>query len=250
VFGLDEEIAELSSGGTVGVVILVAVLLGVRHATDPDHLAAVSTLIASERERSPHGAAALGFSWGLGHATTLSAFGLPIVLFRAYLPAPVQHGAELAIGLVIVALALRLLWRWRHGQFHAHEHEHEGVTHRHLHTHASRGDHSHDHVAGPGRSPLQAYGIGLMHGVGGSAGVGVLVLASIPNRGTGAAALLTFALFTAISMSIASTAFGYLITHGPVGRRSAALAPVLGSLSLAFGVWYGLAALTVVPYGS
>jgi hypothetical protein len=99
-----------------------------------------------------------------------------------------------------------------------------------------------------GRTPLQAYGIGLVHGIGGSAGVGVLLLAAIPDHALGVAALLTFAVFTAVSMALASTAFGYTLSRGPVARRFVAVAPVLGAASLAFGAWYALGALGTIPY--
>src|SRR6185295_3206889 len=102
MFGLDEAIANLSSGGSVLVVVLVAALLGLRHATDPDHIAAVTTLVASSRERATRRAAELGAFWGLGHALTLLVFGLPILLFERYLPEPLQRGAETAVGALIV----------------------------------------------------------------------------------------------------------------------------------------------------
>src|SRR3954466_10233507 len=98
MFGLDDKIAALGTGDAFLIVIAVAVLLGLRHATDPDHLTAVSTLIASGEEQSGRRAGILGLSWGLGHATTLVAFGLPIVLFDDYLPDPVQQGAEVMVG--------------------------------------------------------------------------------------------------------------------------------------------------------
>src|SRR3954467_13286486 len=124
MFGLDDKIAALGTGDAFLIVIAVATLLGLRHATDPDHLTAVSTLIASGEEQSGKRAGMLGLAWGLGHATTLVAFGLPIVLFDSYLPDPIQRGAELAVGVLIAALAVRLLVRWRRGCFHAHPHEH------------------------------------------------------------------------------------------------------------------------------
>ena len=70
MFGLDDWLAGLSQGGSVLVVVLVATLLGLRHATDPDHIAAVTTLVASGRERATRSAARLGAWWGLGHAVT------------------------------------------------------------------------------------------------------------------------------------------------------------------------------------
>jgi ABC-type nickel/cobalt efflux system permease component RcnA len=248
--GIDQQIAHLASGHALLVVLAIALALGLRHATDPDHLAAVSTLIASDPADGTRRATRLGLAWGLGHATTLVAFGLPIVLFKGYLPEPVQQGAEVAVGVVIMVLALRLLVRWRRGQFHAHAHRHGPVTHRHLHPHAQLPGHRHRHEPESqlGRSPAQAYGVGLIHGTGGSAGVGVLLLAGLPNRGEAAAALVVFAVAAALSMATLSSGFGYALTRGPVLRRMLALAPAMGALSLVFGAWYALGALHAAPY--
>jgi ABC-type nickel/cobalt efflux system permease component RcnA len=251
LFGLDNQIAGLSDGHAVLVVVVVAVLLGLRHATDPDHLAAVSTLIASERRDGARSAGRLGLAWGGGHATSLFLFGLPIVFSARYLPDAVQRAAEAAVGVMIMLLALRLLVRWRRGQFHTHPHRHDGIEHRHLHPHRhDQADHSHDHDHRPvlGRSPLQAYGIGLVHGMGGSAGVGLLLLAGIANRGLALAALVLFACCTALSMALLSVGFGLALSRGPIVRRVIALAPAMGSASLVFGAWYLLGALDVVPY--
>src|SRR3954453_16698167 len=109
---------------------VVALLLGLRHATDPDHLTAISILFLGSQRDGPRRATRLGLAWGLGHGLTLFAFGLPGILFRRYLPDVVQRGAEAAIGLVIVALALRLLLRWRRGYFHVHPHAHGGGDER------------------------------------------------------------------------------------------------------------------------
>src|ERR687888_711121 len=100
-------------GHGTAVVVLVAFVLGLRHASDPDHLVAVSTLVAGAREHAARSAARLGAAWGAGHATTLLIFGLPILLLRAYLPAFVESLAEALIGAIVVALAVRLWVRWR-----------------------------------------------------------------------------------------------------------------------------------------
>ena len=221
--GLDDWVARFSDGTTVALVIAVAVVLGLRHATDPDHLAAVTTLIAGGRERAARAAAKLGFAWGLGHATSLFAFGVPIVLYRAYLPEAVQTAAETTVGLLIVALALWLLLRWHHG------HAHGGPRRR-------------------ARSAFQAYAIGLVHGMGGSAGVGVLLLATIHDRFVAVAALGLFALCTAGSMALVTTGWGLTLTRPRIQRSFDRLAPVLGVASLAFGTWYALGALSLAPY--
>jgi len=221
----------------------VSILLGLRHATDPDHLAAVTTLIAGGRERTARAAGRLGCCWGLGHATSLFAFGLPIVLFKAYLPEAVQRGAETSVGILIAGLAVWLLVRWRRGLFHLHVHEHAALAHLHVHDHGRR----HRHTVRT-RSPLQAYCIGLVHGMGGSAGVGILLLAAIHSRLLAIASLALFALFTAVSMALLSTGFGLTLSAEPVRRSFARLAPALGLASLAFGVWYSLGALDLAPY--
>src|SRR3954467_2816266 len=244
MFGLDTWLAHFSDGATLLIVCGIAVLLGLRHATDPDHLAAVTTLIASGKDRTKRAAARLGVVWGLGHATPLFVFGLPIVLFKAYLPEPVQQGAETAVGFMIVALALWLLLRWRRGLFHVHVHAHESL-HAHGHVH---GDGPHPHLVRPARSPLQAFGIGLVHGMGGSGGVGELLVASIHDHLVAVAALALFAAWTALSMTQLSTGFGLTLGRGRLGDLLPRVAPLLGAASLVFGLWYALGALNLAPY--
>jgi ABC-type nickel/cobalt efflux system permease component RcnA len=235
MFGLDTWISHFSDGATLALVVVVAVVLGFRHATDPDHLAAVTTLIATGRDRAARTAARLGLAWGFGHATSLFAFGLPIVVFKAYLPEALQAAAETSVGVMIALLALWLLVRWRRGLFHLHH------------------DHGSPHAHGPrrrlrARSPLQAFGIGLIHGMGGSAGVGVLLLASIHDRRIAVVALGLFAFCTALSMAALSTGWGMMLATSPGRSSLSRFAPVLGCASLAFGVWYALAALSLAPY--
>jgi high-affinity nickel permease len=218
MFGLDDHIAELSHGGSILIVLLVATLLGLRHATDPDHIAAVSSIVASGREHARRRAAQLGVWWGLGHAVTLVVFGVPILLFEAYLPELVQRGAETAVAALIVFLAVRLLVR--------HRHRHERVHHV--------------------RNPLTAFGVGLVHGMGGSAGVGVLLIAAVPSTALAVVSLVVLALFTAVSMTVVTTGFGAALA---VRQKSLTAAiPVIGTASLAFGFWYAAAVWSLVPY--
>jgi ABC-type nickel/cobalt efflux system permease component RcnA len=245
VLGLDHSIAGLGGGGSLLVALAVALLLGLRHATDPDHLTAVSTLVMSDDERGARKAARLGAAWGLGHAATLFALGAPVVLLGSHLPDWLQRCFELAVGAVIVALALRLLARWRRGYFHVHEHAHGEVTHAHPHVHETNTHpHAHEHRHAP-RTPLAAFGIGLIHGAGGSAGVAVLLVAAVPGTGAALAALAVLAFGTALSMTAVTALFGRALASGPLPRRFETIAPVLGAFSLTFGVWYGLAAIGV-----
>jgi VIT1/CCC1 family predicted Fe2+/Mn2+ transporter len=195
------------------VALAIALLLGLRHATDPDHLTAVSTLVMSQDLRGARRAAKLGAS---------------------------------PRGTAAAALA--------GGYFHVHEHTHGEVRHAHPHVHetepAEPHPHVHEHSHAPqlGRSPLAAFGIGLIHGAGGSAGVAVLVVAAVPGTGAATAALAVLALGTALSMTAVTALFGGALARGPLPRKFELAAPVLGAFSLAFGVWYGLAALSAVPY--
>jgi ABC-type nickel/cobalt efflux system permease component RcnA len=252
--GLDDWIAGLGGGGGVAVAFLVALLLGLRHATDPDHLTAVSTLVLGERRGGMRAAAVLGLSWGAGHALTLMGLGLPFVLWGDALPEAVQRAAEIAIGALIIGLALRLLWRWRRGCFHVHPHRHGDVVHAHphmherAHGHAHAPEHEHAHAEALGRTPLAALGIGLVHGVGGSAGAGILLVGTIEDRATAALALAVFAVATAAAMGLATLALGRVLAGRGLTARLETAVPVLGVLGMLFGCWYALAALQAVPY--
>jgi ABC-type nickel/cobalt efflux system permease component RcnA len=238
----------LHGPSTLWVVLLVSLLLGLRHASDPDHLAAVSTLIASEEQKRIRKATFMGLLWGLGHGTTLVVIGLPLVLLGQYLPERIQQAAEVTIGVIIVVLAVRLLVRWRRGLFHVHPHTHEsGETHRHLHSHEDDSVHEHAYDATL-RTPLSAYGVGLVHGIGGSGGLTLLLLSTIPNPSEAIMALLIFAAGTAVSMALLSTLFGLAIATGPIRKNFERVAPVLGVLAAAFGVWYAAGALGLVAY--
>jgi hypothetical protein len=226
MFGLDEHIAALSDGASLWIVAAVAVLLGLRHATDPDHVAAVTTLVAGSRERAARSAGELGVAWGLGHAVTLFAFGLPIVLVERYLPERAQQAAETTIALVIVYLAVRLLRRWRRGE---------------LRLHAHPGAHG-------ARTRVGAFGIGLVHGMGGSAGVGLLIVASVESTALAVVSLALLAAFTAVSMGMLSSGFGRALVSRPVRGAFGSVAPALAVASLGFGVWYAGAAWALAPY--
>ena len=217
MLGLDEQIAGWSQQGSILIVLLVAALLGLRHATDPDHIAAVTTLTASGRAQA---ATALGAFWGLGHGVTLVGFGVPILLFKAYLPEVAQRGAETAVGVLIIVLAARLMLRRRHPGGHA---TRQAV-----------------------RGPHTAFAVGLVHGVGGSAGVGVLLLASMPSTTLAVASLVMLATFAGVSMTFVTRGIGATLS-----RHAAAVptvAPIMAVLSLAFGVWYAAGVWALAPY--
>jgi ABC-type nickel/cobalt efflux system permease component RcnA len=252
VSGIDDAIANLGHSSVL-LALLAALLLGLRHATDPDHLTAVSSLVLSDEPGQARRASKLGLSWGLGHATTLLAIGLPLILLERDLPPTVARLAEFAVGVVIVALAVRLLIRWRRGYLHVHVHEHaDGVLHAHPHVHehphdephpAAHGGHEHSHAETLGRTPLESYGVGLVHGVGGSAGIGILLIGGISGGAEAAVALVLFAGASVLSMALVSAGFGYALTRGSTTRVFQRLIPLLATLSLLFGAWYAAGAV-------
>jgi cytochrome c biogenesis protein CcdA len=163
-------------------------------------------------------------------------FGLPIIFAHTLLPDVVQRLAETAVGIVIVLLALRILRRWRQGHYHVHQHEHGGMRHRHVHSHDRGPAHAHEHIRP--RTPLQAFLIGVTHGVGGSAAVTLLLLASIPSRAWASIALVVFALGTAVSMGIASAVFAWVLEREVLKPRIRILIVPLGVAACAFGILY------------
>jgi ABC-type nickel/cobalt efflux system permease component RcnA len=222
------------------VVVAVAFLLGLRHATDPDHLVAVSTLVAGTHERATRAAARLGAAWGAGHATTMLLFGVPVLLLHTYVPRTVEALAETLIGGIIVVLAARLLLRWHRGAFHVHVHEHGTRAHTHVHSHAHAREHEHMHQL---RSPAQAFAIGLAHGLAGSGAVAVLLVAAIPDRRLAVLALAVLVAGAATSMAALSAAVGRLFETAAARRTLASAIPALGSAAFLFGVWYAAEAL-------
>lgn len=244
MFGLDHEITALSQGASPWIVAAVAIALGLRHAMDVDHLAAVATLVATERGTSAGSARRLGLAWGGGHAVSLTALGIPLFFLEAYLPRSFEQAVEVAVGVMIVGLSLRLLLRWRSGSRGAEEHAGERCT-----PHPGLACRLGDYMRGESdreaetRTPVGAFAIGLMHGMAGSAGVGVFLLASIRSPGLAVSALLLFALFTAVAMGALSSAVGLALALQPRSREMRYIMLILGLLTLAFGVWYGLDAL-------
>jgi ABC-type nickel/cobalt efflux system permease component RcnA len=251
MFGIDQWIAQLG-GGSVVLALLVALLLGLRHATDPDHLTTIATLALDDEQNGSRRAGWLGAAWGLGHATTLLAFGMPAVLLGHALPSSVEQWLEFLIGVMIVGLAVRLLVRWWRGYMHAHEHTHGEKRHVHPHVHEgaraahpAAHDHSHDNRI---RSTRTAFGIGLVHGAAGSAGAGVLLVSTISSRTSSAVALVFFALATAASMALISAGFGQGFARGISSGRLRTLTPAFGVAGALFGTWYALAAFGALPY--
>ncbi len=148
-------------------------VLGLRHALDTDHLAAVSTVLA---ERPSWRASGLvGLSWGFGHTVVLLLVGAVVLILRIRIPEPVAAAAECIVGLMLVALGGLLGLKLIRERWHLHQHDHDGLRHVHLHSHARSLDHGHGHWW---RESVRPLCIGMAHGLAGSAAVLLLVVAS------------------------------------------------------------------------
>jgi ABC-type nickel/cobalt efflux system permease component RcnA len=237
---LDQWLTGLIDGAPLLVALGIAFVLGLRHASDPDHLVAVTSLVAADGGDTRR-ATRLGAWWGLGHAGALIAIGIPLIAFKTELPATLESGAEKAIGVVILLLALRVIFKWVRGDFRASAHAHEDGGHprrRHLRRDEANG---HRHVAV--RSPGQAVGIGALHGLAGTGAVVLLLLAALPTQLEAGLALAVFAPMSIVSMAACTAAFAWVLTRPivePVYRT--VLIPGLGLFGVMFGLWYsGLA---------
>jgi high-affinity nickel permease len=231
---LDALIGGLFDGAPLLVALGVAFLLGLRHASDPDHLVAVTSLVAAE-DGDTRKAARLGAWWGIGHAGALLAIGIPLIAFKTELPAWLETGAEKAIGVVILVLAARVIFKWARGDYRAtaHKHEHGHTSRRHL----RRGDGEHRHVKV--RTPGQALSIGLLHGLAGTGAIVLLLIAALPSRLEAGLALAVFAPMSIVSMAALTAAFAWVLTRPiiePVYRT--VLIPGLGAFGMLFGLWY------------
>jgi hypothetical protein len=237
---LDEWLTSLIGDAPLVVALGIAFVLGLRHASDPDHLVAVTSLVAADGGDTRR-ATKLGAWWGLGHAGALLAIGIPLIVFKTQLPVSLESAAEKAIGVVILLLALRVIFKWVRGDFRASAHAHADGGHdrqRHL---RRNGEGGHRHV--PVRSPAQAAGIGTLHGLAGTGAVVLLLIATLPTQLEAALALAVFAPMSIVSMAACTAAFAWVLTRPivePVYRT--VLIPGLGLFGVMFGLWYsGLA---------
>jgi High-affinity nickel-transport protein len=234
---VDTWLIGLFDGAPLLVALGIAFVLGLRHASDPDHLVATTSLVAANGGDT-YGAARLGAWWGLGHSAALLAIGLPLIFLNEEVPAWLESGAEKTIGLVILALAARVVGKWLRGDFRAGRHAHAEEAHRHLRE-GPGVDHGHRRV----RSPQQAFAIGTLHGLAGTGAVVLLLLAAMPSQLEAAAALAVFAPMSIVSMAICTGAFAWLLTRPLIESvYRVVLIPGLGLFGVMFGLWYsGLA---------
>lgn len=208
-------------------------LLGMRHALEPDHLAAVSTLVSEER--SSYKAAFLGVCWGLGHTFSLVVVGLALVLLRAEMPAIVADLFELLVAFMLVGLGLRAIYvaanQGSVGPMHVHRHG--GIVHRHAavpaHVHVGRWTLA--------RRPLI---VGAIHGLAGSGALTALVLTTLPSNAARLTYMVLFGLGSTVGMAALSGLLGWPLARvGAHHTFKRAVTLTIGALSTVLGVAWG-----------
>ena len=180
-------------------------LLGMQHALEADHIAAVSSIAvhrASVRDIIKH-----GLTWGFGHTLTLFAFAGAAILLGHASPAHMARPIETAVGIMLVGLGLNVLWRLWRDRVHFHKHSHgDGQTHIHIHSHANeqlphaRSVHAHEHGF-----RWRSLFVGLMHGMAGSAALLVLAVSQVANPVYGLIYVLLFGIGSMVGMGALST---------------------------------------------
>ena len=246
-------------------IALLGLLLGMRHATDPDHVIAVTTILSRERRLSV--AARIGVVWGLGHTITVLIVGAAIIVFKIAIPTRLGLAMEFAVAIVLILLGVSAAAslvrkgasRMRGGSWsdeglivHAHAHTHDGAMHAHPHVHL--GEHSevddamhHDHRIATDALPsfaarrplLRSFSVGLVHGLAGSAAIALLVLSAIPQPLWATLYLAIFCVGTIIGMALITTAIAtpFMVVSRQASWIRQTLVTGSGLLSFGFGLF-------------
>jgi ABC-type nickel/cobalt efflux system permease component RcnA len=226
-------------------------VLGLKHATEADHLVAVSAIVSEQR--SVWRSSVVGALWGLGHTAALFAAGVVLILLRVSIPERVGAMLELAVALMIIFLGTRILFlllRQRR-DVHVHAHAHGGRTHTHLHfheredAHEAAETHPVSHARHRGLWGWRPVLVGMVHGLAGSAALTLFVLTEVLSGGgsrlLGFAYLLIFGLGSVGGMLLMSALISipFVLTASRFRRIETPIRLVAGCLSVAFGLYYG-----------
>ncbi|HJQ67570.1 MAG TPA: sulfite exporter TauE/SafE family protein [Blastocatellia bacterium] len=210
--------------------------LGLRHALDPDHLVAVTTIVSEHKSLAR--SSLVGTFWGLGHTASLLIIGLVVILLRSSIPDRVALWMEMCVAVMLIALGVNVLWRVardRGIKVHTHAHAHDGKpAHQHVHFH-SHSSHDHRHkILRLGRRPFV---VGMVHGVAGSAALTLGVLATIPSITVGLIYIAVFGLGSIGGMLLMSAVVGapFAITARRFSKINGGIRLAAGLLSVAFG---------------
>jgi len=220
-------------------ILLLGLLIGMKHALEADHIAAVASL-ATAGKGNVKGTLKLGLAWGLGHTLTLSLLGAAVLVFKWGIASQVAWYAEMLVGVMLIALGADVLWRLWRDRVHFHAHKHGPTVHLHAHSHRGEGEHqASPHQHRHARSlPRRALLVGLMHGLAGSAALVLLTLDSVPSIGVGLAYMALFGLGSMVGMAALSFAIAVPLRAGAnaVTGTYNALHVAVGAATIALGL--------------
>ena len=207
------------------LILLAGFLIGMKHATDPDHLAAVATLASGQQTLAQ--TIRQGVAWGLGHTLTLMLFGGMVLVLGKSIPPALEQGLEFAVGLMLIALGADVLLRLRRQKIHFHAHRHAlDIQHVHAHSHArdalvqgiTKGAHQSQPHAHAHCLPLRALTVGMMHGMAGSAALILLSLEAVQSYALGLVYIALFGLGSIAGMALLSVAIAVPLRLSAAGR--------------------------------
>jgi ABC-type nickel/cobalt efflux system permease component RcnA len=236
------------SGGGFWSFLLLGFAIGMAHALEGDHLAAVTTMMTQKASRKT--LMMRGAFWGLGHTLSLFLVCSVALLLGLSISGRVEAGLELAVGVMIVLLGLRVLWKLRRDKVHLHVHEHDGSRHLHAHSHAgetaphdvSRHDHKHR------RGHFATMGLGVLHGAAGSAGLMVLAVLAAPSLGQAMLYFAVFGLGTTFGMTFLTVIVAYPLDYiqRSTGWLKTATSLLIGGLAVVIGSMLAIESLPVL----
>ena len=212
-------------------------VLGLKHALDPDHMVAVSTIVSESK--SVKRSSLVGMFWGVGHTMSLLCAGIVVIALKVQISERVALWTEFAVALMLIFLGLKAMMKSLRGwKLHRHRHTHDGSTHAHLHLHREGDEqaHRHRHLIGVGARP---FFVGMVHGMAGSAALTLLVLATIPSALAGLIYIAVFGLGSVGGMLIMSSVISlpFVLTRKRFNVLSEGLQVAVGLFSLSFGLF-------------
>lgn len=209
-------------------------VLGLRHALEADHVAAVSAI--ASRSSTVWRSGGIGLCWGLGHTAVLLVAGLLVVGFKIAIPDEVAQGLECAVGLMLVVLGGSLAWTIYREEWHWHRHEHDGQLHRHLHHHREARGHNHPHWLD---EALRPFVVGMVHGLAGSAALLLLVVSTVHTLPQALAYIALFGAGSIAGMVVVGILISWPLRYaeqcGPLLQLS--LRGLVSLASVAVGLW-------------
>ena len=235
-----EHLESLSTWAVLGI----GLVFGLKHATEVDHVVAVSTIVS--QHKNVFRSALVGLLWGAGHTASLLIVGGIVLALRVAIPPRVSAWLEFGVALMIIGLGISALWRTlrKSSKVHVHPHSHDGLSHVHIHFHEKETKHepatriSHSHaLSRVGWKPVL---IGTMHGLAGSGALTLLVLTQISSPWVGFLYLAIFGIGSMIGMLLMSGLIGFpfALTSGQLTSTHNRLQTLAALLSICFGAWY------------